>query len=75
VRVAALAGLLVLAVAVPAPAADLEPCADSPTARCGTIAYRAVHASLTWSLATRDRTYLRGRTSGGRAPRLTLATP
>ena len=41
---AALAGLLLLAVAAPAQAAELKPCPDSPTARCGTIVVPAVRS-------------------------------
>ena len=43
-RPLALAGLLIALVAAPAHAADLKPCADSPTARCGTIAVPAVRS-------------------------------
>jgi pimeloyl-ACP methyl ester carboxylesterase len=44
VRAAALAGLVMLVFAVPAHAVDLKPCADSPTARCGTIVVPAVRS-------------------------------
>ena len=67
----ALAGLLALVVAAPAHAGALKPCADSPTARCGTITVPAVRGDT--SAGTMEISFRRYPALGGEALHTLLA--